>query len=670
MCKYAIVGLAAALVGSTTFASTAALAEASPPLPTCTTASLGAAVSGIVPTTFPGTIAQGIPAGSRSAAVPFVSIIPTAPPTAAHPPGQPTKFLPTPVYCQVAFVYASGLSGPADGYAVGQTQQIQILVFLPLNSVDVGSYPGFNVSWNGGVMVSGSAGSSGSLGGTELEEGLNAAGGPATGYDYVIRNGYVGSSTDTGQIAASAAHALVLDTNVTPNVLTPGTIADWAYRGTHYGKQWADAIATLYHARAPTRHYYNGASGGGNMGMGQLMHYGDEYDGFLIGGPVFYYTQGWQLPSIWPNLVFRKLVQLGGALPTTAQAGAVFASAVAACDVIAGLDTVADGIIADPRWCNFDAKANVCGAAGAPPSPNCLTQDQALAFNRIWDGPRNSKGARIWYPYDVNVPLGQPNFPFTPSIRTSVTSSAITWDHLDGSFPANNCVFIDQESLALGTTNAAGAWSVCAAPYAPITYEDEATLNANTVADYTDNQTTDLTQAMKHGAKVIHFDGNADGTAIWNNGPDFYNRVATTMYGGTTPADYAKLQEWYRLFTAPGVGHVTGAAGGGVGPSPYDPFIVLRNWVEHGVVPTFIPALAAGNALSPGRTRPLCPYPQTSNYSGAGSTDDSANFTCGGNVQTLPVACNDVRTVYKQENTAILDFEGVGLTAEECVGSL
>ena len=30
--------------------------------------------------------------------------------------------------------------------------------------------------------------------------------------------------------------------------------------------------------------------------------------------------------------------------------------------------------------------------------------------------------------------------------------------------------------------HAGGAWSACAAPYAPITYEDEATLNANTIA--------------------------------------------------------------------------------------------------------------------------------------------------------------------------------------------
>jgi len=28
------------------------------------------------------------------------------------------------------------------------------------------------------------------------------------------------------------------------------------------------------------------------------------------------------------------------------------------------------------------------------------------------------------------------------------------------------------------------------------------------------------------------------------------------------------------------------------------------------------------------RSRPLCPYPQVARYSGSGSIDDAANFTC------------------------------------------
>jgi feruloyl esterase len=44
--------------------------------------------------------------------------------------------------------------------------------------------------------------------------------------------------------------------------------------------------------------------------------------------------------------------------------------------------------------------------------------------------------------------------------------------------------------------------------------------------------------------------------------------------------------------------------------------------VEQGAVPNEVIARGAG------RTRPLCPYPQTAHYTGTGSADDAANFVC------------------------------------------
>jgi len=124
---------------------------------------------------------------------------------------------------------------------------------------------------------------------------------------------------------------------------------------------------------------------------------------------------------------------------------------------------------------------------------------------------------------------------------------------------------------------------------------------------------------------------------------------------------------------------MTGHIGGGFGPFWFDPFVVLRNWVEHGVEPNSILGLTDSQGIDPGRTRPMCTFPQTAIYSGFGSNDDANSFTCGGNleagvirntlgqpIQGLPVACNDVKTVFGQEDSANLDFKGVGLTASEC----
>src|SRR5262249_22272566 len=77
------------------------------------------------------------------------------------------------------------------------------------------------------------------------------------------------------------------------------------------------------------------------------------------------------------------------------------ASAVAACDAA---DGVKDGGIDDPRTCHFTATANVCGAPTAPGTKR-LTLAEAAGVDRIWDGPRNAEGHRIWFPLDRGTDL-------------------------------------------------------------------------------------------------------------------------------------------------------------------------------------------------------------------------------------------------------------------------
>jgi hypothetical protein len=568
-----------------------------------------------------------VPATLNAAIIPPAAALPPA------PPGRPTPTPATPAYCQVNFTYTSGLSGPADGYDVGQVQMIKIRISLPLNSVDGGSGD-VQGNWIGKLMTSASPGSSGSVTSwANYAEGLNHDTGPV----YAIRLGYVGSSTDTGQGNPPFG---VIQTGPLAHTLALGTIADWAYRATHSGKQWALTLAQTYYGATPSRVYYNGCSGGGNEGMGQLQNFGDEYDGFLIGAPAYYWQQ-FRLADSWPQIVLKKLVQQGGALPTSAQISAANAAATAACDV-QGKDKLADGIVADPRACTFSATANICGKVGAPLPPNCLAADQAAAIDKIWDGPRNHLGLRIWFPYDRGI-----NFPSSTNVSGS-TTQVMQWNHKDTTFSGNN-LYVDAESLALAGNPPNG-----------ITYEDEATLGSNTTADYTDNQHPLLDLAASHGTKVIQVHGMIDGAIRWRHDVDYYRRVATWYGGGE--ADFEALQGWYRLFPMPGVGHCTG---GGAGPSPVDPFLALVKWVEEGVAPEIL--LAQGGAGAPStRTRPLCPFPTTAMYVGKGSLDDVHSFVCGGNLETKAVVCNDLRTKYKHENGDELDFENTGVGQGMC----
>jgi hypothetical protein len=51
----------------------------------------------------------------------------------------------------------------------------------------------------------------------------------------------------------------------------------------------------------------------------------------------------------------------------------------------------------------------------------------------------------------------------------------------------------------------------------------------------------------------------------------------------------------------------------------------LVDWVEKGTAPASV--VATGRAL-PGRSRPLCAYPQHAHYTGTGDTQDAKNFEC------------------------------------------
>jgi feruloyl esterase len=136
----------------------------------------------------------------------------------------------------------------------------------------------------------------------------------------------------------------------------------------------------------------------------------------------------------------------------------------------------------------------------------------------------------------------------------------------------------------------------------------------------------DLKRFQSRGGKLILYHGWSDAAIPAPATVDYYQSVAAKM-GNTNP--------FLRLYLAPGVQHCAGGPGPdsfGQGTVPHgdpqhDLAAALERWVEQGVAPEQIVAskVKAGAVV---RTRPLCPYPQVARWSGSGSTDDAANFTC------------------------------------------
>ena len=68
---------------------------------------------------------------------------------------------------------------------------------------------------------------------------------------------------------------------------------------------------------------------------------------------------------------------------------------------------------------------------------------------------------------------------------------------------------------------------------------------------------------------------------------------------------------------------------GGPATDSFDGLATIVDSVEKRVAPARIEASARqGTMYFPGRTRPLCAYPSYARYTGTGSLEDGANFTC------------------------------------------
>jgi hypothetical protein len=98
---------------------------------------------------------------------------------------------------------------------------------------------------------------------------------------------------------------------------------------------------------------------------------------------------------------------------------------------------------------------------------------------------------------------------------------------------------------------------------------------------------------------------------------DYYQKVIETFHSTQ------QVQEFARMFMAPGVGH----CGGGAGPNQFDMFGALVAWVEEGAAPDRIIATRVENGAAV-RTRPLCAYPYVARYDGRDYPNVAASIDC------------------------------------------
>ena len=127
---------------------------------------------------------------------------------------------------------------------------------------------------------------------------------------------------------------------------------------------------------------------------------------------------------------------------------------------------------------------------------------------------------------------------------------------------------------------------------------------------------TNLNTFSGRGGKLLFFHGVSDPWFSALDTIDYYDRLATANGGPE------KVREWSRLYLAPGMGH---CGGGAAAVDSFDLLSAVVDWVEKGAAPN---SVTGTSRAQPGRSRPLCSYPEYARYKGQGDPEAAASFEC------------------------------------------
>jgi feruloyl esterase len=402
-----------------------------------------------------------------------------------------------------------------------------------------------------------------------------------------LKLGFAFAQTNTGHDARKEPGATFV-------LSSPQKAVDYAYRAVHLTAKTTKEIAKEYYGKSISRAYWNSCSNGGRQGLIEAQRFPDDFDGIVANSPWVDQT-GFTIGAMW-NEKAVSAVSL-----TPAKLAMVADKVMEKCDAIDGLK---DGLIDDPRKCNFDPARDVPACGAGSDGSDCLTAPQAAAIAKVYSGPVSS---------------GKPFFPgFMPGSEAVVSS---LFGGGAGSAWLNVIVTTQQDrkpadfNLAEGTIQ----YLVPKPPKPDYDYQTfDFDRDLHLLDDWSklaDAKNPDLSKFKKRGGKLLMTYGWADTILQPMMGVNYYEQAVAKNGSDTT--------QFFRLFMAPGMGH----CGGGIGPDRHDAMTAMIDWVEKGKAPdSMVASRVLDNRVV--RTRPLCPYPQVARYSGQGIIDDAANFRC------------------------------------------
>jgi feruloyl esterase len=437
--------------------------------------------------------------------------------------------------------------------------------------------------WNGKFQGVGSGGSAGSISTGALQA--------------AVARHYAAMATDNGHLGGSwtFAHTPTGD---------PERVTDFGWRAEHVSTVAAKAIVRAFYGVAPAHSYFVGCSQGGHHALMEAQRFPEDYDGIIGGDPANSWNR-LMLGELWTGVV-SGLRNPANELPQ-AKLDVLMNALLLACD---GNDGIVDGVVEDPRTCNFDPSVVRC--PGGADAVGCLSDGQLQAVRDIYAGAKNPVTHEQLFPGfahssenalrqvlvgttsgGVRIPGGSSNSFFREGIFANPAWNPGTFD------------FSLEPSRTNNTPAGTETWG--------------AALNA------TD---PDLRPLQRRGAKLIMYHGWSDPFITPYNSIQYYESVAATVSRKKSREDALKeTAKFARLFMVPGMWHCAG----GPGPNTFDMLTALETWVETGKAPKSVVGtkyVGDNPANAVVLQRPLCAYPTVATYDRKGDPTAAASFNC------------------------------------------
>jgi feruloyl esterase len=462
----------------------------------------------------------------------------------------------------------------------------------------IGAEIGFELrladDWNGKFIMGGSGGFAGNF--------MNAA------YDWwnVVPDGWATVATDTGHKGNPAGASWALN-NLERQV-------NFGHKAVHRTAVNSKAMIEGYFGSEIDRSIFFGCSRGGGQGLMVAQRSPDLFDGIYAGAPAYAWTTelggrwAWNAQRMYPDID-----QLAEPVIDEDALSLIGGAVMKQCDALDGLE---DGILNDPRQCDFDAASLACDAGA---SDECLTPEQVAVAQAIYAdveiGGKMTRGTPLGSELPGN-PLGWVRW---------ITGGYSPENDLEFHPGGDNDEDVFEDPV---TPNARWAFAIGMTRYFIFSdpewsYEDydfsDFAQRIATLAPTLDADSTDLSAFRAAGGKLIIDNGWMDGSMTPHGTIDYYEGVID--FDPTARDDV-------RLFVRPGVAHCSG----GPGPDGTNYIVALEEWLDSGVAPEQLDAPYA--TFAPGRPpsgrggRIICAHPSVVTYDGSGDPDDPASFSC------------------------------------------